>query len=63
MVSSFYGMLGLWYGHRLGMDNSYIEDLKSLAGNFGYSPEDVDTLLGEGFLPEELEAFFYCGEL
>lgn len=57
------GCWGYGIGTEYGLDDSYVEDLKSLAGNFGYSPEDVDTLLGEGFLPEELEAFFYCGEL
>nr|WP_325196456.1 hypothetical protein [uncultured Oscillibacter sp.] len=44
-------------------ETQYIKDLKSLAGYFGYSPEDVDMLLAEGFSPEELEEYFYCGKL
>lgn len=39
----------------------YVEDLKALAGYFGYTPDDVDALLNEGFYPEELEEYFYCG--
>lgn len=40
-------------------DSLYVQELKSVAGSFGYSPEDVDTLLREGFSPEELENYFY----
>lgn len=42
-------------------EKQYIQDLKSLAGYFGYSREDVDLLLEEGYSPEELEEFFYTG--
>ena len=44
-------------------EGQYIKDLKSLAGYFGYSPEDIDLLLAEGFSPEELEEYFYSGVL
>lgn len=37
----------------------YVEELKAVAGAFGYTPEDVDTLLSYGFSPEELEEYFY----
>ena len=40
----------------------YIEELKSVAGAFGCSPEDIDMLLREGFSPEEIEECFYCME-
>lgn len=43
--------------------DSYIRELKSVASYFGYSPEDVDSLLVEGISTEELEEYFYCGEL
>jgi len=43
--------------------DAYISDLKSVAQAFGYSPEDIDLLLQEGFLPEEIEECFYSGEL
>ena len=38
---------------------SYIEELKSVAGAFGYCADDVEHLLEEGFSPEELEDYFY----
>lgn len=44
-------------------ENQYVRDLKAVAYSFGYSPEDVDSLLSEGFTPEELEEYFYCGYL
>ena len=42
---------------------SHLEELKTVAIAFGYSPEDVDLLAGQGFTAEEIEEFFYCGEL
>lgn len=44
-------------------EGQYIKDIKSLAGYFGYTPEDIDLLLAEGFSPEELEEYFYTGVL
>lgn len=41
--------------------SSYTDDLRSIAGAFGYCPEDVDALLDDGITPEEIEEFFYCG--
>ena len=46
------------YGEN-GLDVSYVEELKSMASAFGYTPDDVDILLGEGLTPEEIEEFFY----
>ena len=34
-----------------------------IARYFGYTPEDIDLLLEEGFSPEELEEYFYSGRL
>ena len=42
---------------------SYLDELKSVAPAFGYAPEEIDLLAAEGFSPEELEEFLYCGEL
>ena len=42
---------------------SYIRELKNLAGAFGYRPEDIDAMLDEGLQPEEIEEFFYYGEI
>ena len=41
--------------------DSYVEELKSVCGAFGYTAEDVDALIAEGFAPEELEEVFYAG--
>ena len=43
--------------------DSYIRELKNIAGAFGYLPEDVDNLLADGFTPEEIEECFYEGEI
>ena len=42
---------------------SYVDELKGVAGAFGYLPEDVDELLADGFTPEEIEECFYEGEI
>lgn len=44
-------------------DRAYIQELKSVAGAFGYTSETIDRLLREGFLPEEIEAFLYREEM
>ena len=44
-------------------ESEYIQELKSVAGAFGCSPDEIDFLLSEGFSPEELEEYLYCGEL
>jgi hypothetical protein len=41
----------------------YLDDLKSVAAAMGISPAQIDELLDQGFSPEELEEFLYCGEL
>lgn len=42
--------------------SSYLEELKSVAGAFGYSPEAIERLYRCGMPPEEIEEFLYCGE-
>ena len=37
----------------------YIEELKAVAGAYGYSPQMIDQLLMEGFMPEEIEEYLY----
>ena len=44
-------------------EQDYLTEIKSVAMAFGYAPEDIDELAGQGFSPEELEEFLYCGEL
>jgi len=43
-------------------DERYIDDLKSIAKYYGYSPKAVDELLEQGFTPEEVEEYIYCME-
>lgn len=43
--------------------DSYVNELKSVACAFGYTPEDIDWLIREGVRPEEIEEYFYSGEL
>ena len=44
-------------------EQTYLDEVKSVAASFGYTPEDIDRLTAHGFSPEELEEFLYCGEL
>ena len=44
-------------------EEHYLDELKSVAGYYGYTPEDIDTLLADGFTTDEVEEMFYCGEL
>jgi len=41
----------------------YWEDLVSVAAYYGYTPEDLDSLLRQGLTAEELEEFIYYGEI
>jgi len=41
-------------------DSEYLETLKSVAGAFGYTSEDIDNLRKEGFSLEEIEEGLYC---
>lgn len=43
--------------------SSYLHDLKSVAMAYGYTPEAIDKLSGQGFTPEEIEEILYCGEM
>ena len=45
--------------------DNYINDLKSVAIYQGYTPEEIDTMLDDGFTVDEIEEYIYCmnGEL
>jgi len=58
---SYYHLYSNKYSYSdLDFDEEYIAELKEVAGAFGYTPEDVDSLLADGFTPEEIEEFFYA---
>ena len=40
-------------------DQMYLDDLKSVAACYGYTPESIDRLLRQGFLPEDIEELLY----
>lgn len=43
--------------------DSHMDEIKAVASAFGYTPEAIDRLTDMGFSAEEVEEFFYCGEL
>ena len=38
----------------------YMENLKTAAGAYGYTPDDIDYLLSHGYSPEDVEDMLYC---
>lgn len=42
-------------------DQMYLDELKSVAGYYGYTPESIDRLIRQGFLLEEIEELLYEG--
>lgn len=40
-------------------DNEHLQTVREMAGAFGYSPDDVDCLLAEGYTLDEIEEVFY----
>lgn len=44
-------------------DLEYVNEIKAVAGAFGYSPDYIDLLLDDGFTPEEVEELLYEGKL
>ena len=45
------------------VESGYLSELKAVASAYGYSPEQIDTLLADGFTTDELEELLYCGEI
>jgi len=43
-------------------DQLYLEELRSVATAFGYTRENIDSLLQQGFTTDEIEEFLYCRE-
>lgn len=42
-------------------EDTYLDDLKSIAIFYGLYPEDVDALLADGFTTDDIEEMLYCG--
>lgn len=45
------------------VNQTYTDELKSVAAAFGYSPKFVDSALGSGFTLDEVAEMLYCNEL
>ena len=47
------------YTYSPAFEDTYVDLLRDMAPCFGYTAEDVDYLLEDGFTPEEIEEYFY----
>lgn len=56
---SYFGNSWWYYGRSHYTDNSYLDDLKIVAKNQGYTDDTIDDLIGAGFTMEEIEDFIY----
>lgn len=43
-------------------EDEYLEELKAVASDFGYSGQYIDYLLEEGLTTDDIEEIIYCGE-
>jgi len=43
-------------------DDTYISELKGVAGSMGYGPDFVDDMIGYGFTFDDIENYLYCRE-
>ena len=51
-----------WY-EPYNWSGSYMDDLYSVASSFGYTPDNIDSLLRQGFTTDEIEDLLYDGEM
>ena len=42
-------------------EKTYLDELKTVASAYGYSPDMIDRLRSHGFTAEEIEEFLYEG--
>lgn len=64
--TSYFDMPYLWHDYydpwirrNKTLEDSYLDELRSMAGAFGYAPEDIDRFVKEGFTADEIEEAFY----
>ena len=55
------GYTDMILGSREPIDQIYLDELKSVATYYGYTPESIDRLIRQGFLPEDIEELLYEG--
>ena len=44
-------------------DRQHLDEIKSVAMAFGFTPEEIDRLSSQGFSPDEIEEWLYEYEL
>lgn len=44
-------------------EQEHLDEVKSVAASFGYTPENIDAILDQGFTLDDVEDFLYCGRL
>ena len=60
----YYDWRNYGIGYQSYFDSSmYINDIKSLAGGFGYVEDDIDELLHQGYTPDEITEYLYGVEV
>ena len=54
-----------WYEYTYIYDDTgeaeYLQDIKQIAGQFGYSDDDIDELIADGFTLDDIEEYLYNG--
>jgi len=62
--SGFYPCYSSWTGPSFfrGTQTAHLEEIKSVARAYGYTPEEIDRLAKSGFSTDELEEILYCNE-
>ncbi len=54
---------GFSYQRRASPEQEHLDEIKSVAASFGYTPENIDEILEQGFTLDDVEDFLYCGRL
>ena len=51
-----------WWGRTVTVRDSgdYVDNLKMVAGYYGYDEDEIDELLIDGFTPGEIEEYLCC---
>ena len=60
--TNYYGYNWWNYKSSKVTDNTYLDDLKTVANCYGYDPNTIDDLFQAGFTPDEIEEYIYCME-
>lgn len=54
---------GFSYQRRASPEQEHLDEVKSVAAFYGYTPENIDAILEQGFTLDDVEDFLYCGRL